>query len=502
MHFIQKNLDRYTMYQVLTSILGFYVLYGLVLSLAGVIIYPLGSLLVSLAVIISVVLLTHYLLVALTKAPANVWSSVITGLILFLLFTPASTPSGLLTLAIVSASAIALKYVVKYRNVHLFNPVALAAVLAGLLGLAHASWWVGTLWFAPVLIVGGLIISLKIRRLHMVLMGVAASLLMVLLYSVIRGEVGVDTFIGLLAISPLWFFMTIMVTEPLSTPAGNKAQLFYGAFIGLLSQIPFAIGPIFNSPELTLVIANLLVWPMTLRGRLTLTCLKVEAVARNTFAYTFQPSFPVRFTAGQYLEWALPHSSPDGRGTRRYFTVASGPQKKNLKLVVRMAEAGSTFKQSLHTFARGSVLHAAQLAGDFVLPSRIDEHKYVFVAGGIGITPFLSHLEFVQDTQQVIDVTLFYCNNHLEDIAYAKKLKDYESLGVQTVHVLQEAPPNWDGESGYLTKEMVKASIPDVAARLVYLSGPPGMVQAYESLFTSLGVPKKNIKTDYFPGLA
>jgi ferredoxin-NADP reductase len=502
MKYIEKIIDQYTMYQVLTTVLGLYVLYGLLLSLTGVIIYPVIGLLLSLVVIMSTVLVTHYVLVSITKAPANVWSSVITALILFLIFTPASTLGGLTALASISALAIALKYVVRYRNVHLFNPVALAAVLASLFGLAYASWWVGTMWFAPVLIAGGLIIVLKIRRLPMVLVGVIASLAMVLVYSLVRGEVGADIFVSLLITSPLWFFMTIMVTEPLSTPAGTKAQIYYGAFIGLLSQIPFAVGSVFNSPELTLIAANLLVWPMTLRGRLTLTCLKVEEVARNTFAYTFRPSFPVRFKAGQYLEWALPHESPDGRGSRRYFTVASSPTKQNLKLVVRMVEAGSSFKQSLQTFSRGSVMHAAQLAGDFVLPTDASKHKYLFVAGGIGITPFLSQLDYLQDKRQPIDASIFYCNNQIEDVAYAKKLNDYEKLGVRTVHVLKDAPENWNGEVGYLTKEMLLTHTPDVAERLVYLSGPPGMVAAYENLLRSLGVPKKNITTDYFPGLA
>jgi len=502
MKYLEKILDRYTMYQVLTTVLGVYVLYGLLLSLIGLIIYPFSGLLLSLGVVLSAVLITHYVLAALTKAPANVWSSVITALILFLIFTPTSTLSGLAILATVSVASIALKYVVRYRNVHLFNPVALAAVVAGLFGLAYASWWVGTLWFAPILIIGGIMVVLKIRRMPMVLVGILASVLMVLIYSLFRGEVSSDIFISLLTTSPLWFFMTIMVTEPLSTPAGTKAQIYYGAFIGLLSQIPFAVGSVFNSPELTLLIANLVVWPMTLRGRLTLMCLKVEKVARNTFAYTFRPSFPVQFQAGQYLEWALPHVSPDGRGTRRYFTIASSPKKQNIRLVVRMVEVGSSFKQSLQTFDRGSVIHAAQLAGDFVLPTDASRHKYLFVAGGIGITPFLSQLDYLQDKRQPIDASLFYCNNQMEDVAYAKKLNDYEKLGVRTVHVLKDAPENWNGEIGYLTKEMLLTYTPDVAERLIYLSGPPGMVAAYENLFRSLGVPKKNITTDYFPGLA
>jgi NAD(P)H-flavin reductase len=87
-------------------------------------------------------------------------------------------------------------------------------------------------------------------------------------------------------------------------------------------------------------------------------------------------------------------------------------------------------------------------------------------------------------------------------VAYAKKLTTYETTGVTTVHVLNNAPSDWGGETGYLTKEMVRRYVPDVTEQKIYLSGPPSMIGAYKKLFSDLGVPSKNITTDYFPGLA
>jgi len=167
-----------------------------------------------------------------------------------------------------------------------------------------------------------------------------------------------------------------------------------------------------------------------------------------------------------------------------------------------MSKAGSSFKRTLQSFAPGRVLHAAQLAGDFVLPADVQKHQYIFVAGGIGITQFLSQLAYLKDTQQQIHATVFYCNNQLEDVAFAQQLHEYEALGVQTIHIITDAPADWDGEVGFLTKEIAQTYVPNISKRLVYLSGPPGMVVAYEQLFRSLGVPKQHIKTDYFSGLA
>ena len=499
---IDKILDRFTMYQVLVTVLGGYIVATLTLSITGLLEFSPSSLLLSLVVVLCSVLFTHYMLVRMTGAPANVWSSIITGLILFLIFSPSATVSGLAVLAFISSLSIIGKYVVRYRQVHVFNPAALTAVVAAVIGIAYASWWVGTVYLTPLLVIGGLLVARKVRRVRMVLVGVAASVLMVGVFGLLQGNFSGAVFATLLLSSPLWFFMTIMVTEPLTTPAGSWAQTLYGGFVGLLSQMPFSVGPLFNSPEFALVIANALVWPLSLRGRLTLTCVQITAVARNIYEYTFRPSFPFTFVAGQYLEYALPHQSPDGRGTRRFFTIASSPTRRNIKLVIKMNPSGSTFKRALGNFGHKNVLYASQLSGDFVLPENVSEHKYVFVAGGIGITPFLSHLQFCADIKQRIDAHLLYCNNQVEDVAYAEKLAAYAPIGLSTTHVLNKPPEQWLGLSGYLTEAMIRATVPDVAERLVYLSGPPAMVGAYEALFQRCGVPKRNIKTDYFPGLA
>ncbi len=169
---------------------------------------------------------------------------------------------------------------------------------------------------------------------------------------------------------------------------------------------------------------------------------------------------------------------------------------------MRTEDKGSSYKEKLKSFQRGDTIQAAQLAGDFVLPKDVAGKKFVFVAGGIGITPFLSQLEYLKDTKQKTDIVLYYCNRTAADIAYAKKLKDYESIGVRTVHVLAEPTSEWSGEIGYLGVHMLKHYSSDVVDRFVYLSGPPGMVDAYKKLFTECGVPKGQIKTVYFPGLA
>ena len=503
MSFVSNFLDRYTMYQVLVTALGAYILLATALSLFGLVTYSVLAILFSLTVILTTALLTHYILVYFTKAPANVWATIITGLILFLLFTPAEAPSDLLKLALITLIAIASKYVIRYRNAHLINPVVSAAVLASLTGIAYASWWVGSIYLFPLVLIGGIAIIMKLRRIPMVTAGIIASVVMVITQSLLSGSFSADTLTNLFFVSPLIFFMTVMVTEPLTTPAGTKAQVLYGVFIGLLSNIPFTIGSFYNSPELTLLVANLLVYPLSLKGRLTLICQNIKKIAKNTYEYSFNSSYKFVYKPGQYLEWALPHHYPDKRGTRRYFTIASSPTEKQIKLAVRMPERnGSSYKQALLNFSPGSVLYGSQLSGDFTLPAKVGKQTYIFIAGGIGITPFRSQLQYLRDSKQKINGHLFYCNKTVEDVAYNSFLESAQNeVGVKITHVIERPPQDWDGESGFITPLMLHRHVTDITNSIVYISGPPRMVGAYERLLRSLNVPAKNIHTDYFPGL-
>ena len=208
----------------------------------------------------------------------------------------------------------------------------------------------------------------------------------------------------------------------------------------------------------------------------------------------------MRFYAGQYLEWMLPHRKPDGRGVRRYFTIASAPHEEVLRLVVRFAENGSTYKQALQKLKSGDRVIAGQRAGDFLLPDE-SETKLAFVAGGIGITPFLSHFWYMAHQAVPRDIPLFYCNNTGADIAYRDMFDDLADSGYcRVVHILaQEKRVGY--EHGLLTKDIIEKHVPDYRERVWYLSGPPGMVYAYSTLLREMGVPRGSIVRDFFPGL-
>ena len=168
--------------------------------------------------------------------------------------------------------------------------------------------------------------------------------------------------------------------------------------------------------------------------------------------------------------------------------------------MVRLSERGSSYKQALQKLTPGEQIIASQLAGDFILPEDTKQ-KLAFVAGGIGITPFLSHFSFMAEQNIPRDVTLFYCNNTATEIAYREKFDALAGDGYcHAVHILAEEETA-DCEHGFLTADIIKQHTPDYKERLWYLSGPSGLVTAYSKLLKKLGVPTQNINHDFFPGL-
>lgn len=255
------------------------------------------------------------------------------------------------------------------------------------------------------------------------------------------------------------------------------------------------------TPELALVLGNILFFPATLRRKLIVPLVKVYEVAKNTFEFSFAKPAGVRFIAGQYMEWMLPHPRPDSRGVRRYFTIASAPAEETLRIAVRFGETMSSYKQALKQMQLGDTVIASQLAGDFTLPEDTTK-KLAFVAGGIGITPFMSHLSDMQLGGNKFETVLFYGNNTEAEIAYRDQLQAFShTLPLKTVHVIaKEVVPAY--EHGYLNKEMIEKYAPDYQERFWYVSGPPGMVNAYKKLLQEMKVPHRQIVCDFFPGLA
>jgi ferredoxin-NADP reductase len=148
---------------------------------------------------------------------------------------------------------------------------------------------------------------------------------------------------------------------------------------------------------------------------------------------------------------------------------------------------------------------AGSIAGDFTLPWS-KKKKLVFIAGGIGVTPFRSMVQYLVDKRESRDVVLFYSNKTESEIAYKDVFEAAQAAGIgfRAVYTLTDktTPPTWTGERGYVDAAMIARTVPDYRERTFFISGPHSMVTAFQKTLHDMGVPRRRIKADFFPGFA
>ena len=128
--------------------------------------------------------------------------------------------------------------------------------------------------------------------------------------------------------------------------------------------------------------------------------------------------------------------------------------------------------------------------------------KIALLGGGIGITPFMSFCKNATDKALSSKITLFYGCRTENDIAFKAELEELsqKNKNLKAVFIVNEPTGQWKGATGIINPEMIKQELPDYKEHMFYTCGPPPMVEAMETLVESLGLPKENLKREYFTG--
>lgn len=506
LNFVDGILNRVTMYRLVLYYLIFLWIAAMGLSHLGLLPYEDSALFISAFFITGVCLLVNEMFARAFKVQTNEESVYITALILTLIISPLNVfHSGVFieTALWASVIAIASKYLIAVRRKHIFNPAAFGVAATALLLGDAASWWVGTAAMLPFVLIGGLLMVRKLRRSDLVWSFLIAAAVAVLATNVGQ-SIGPITVLGRTFLdAPLFFFAFVMLTEPLTSPPTSRKRIAYGALVGVLFAPALHIGSVYSTPELALLIGNVFSYIVSPKQKLSLKLKQKTRIAPDMYDLVFAGGGEMSFKPGQYMEWTLGHKKPDSRGNRRYFTLASSPTERDLHLGVKFYENPSSFKRALLELKAGDMIAAGGLAGDFTLPKHRME-KLVFIAGGIGITPFRSMIKYLLDRGERRDIVVLFSNRKADNIVYAEILEEAEKkLGIRTVHTLtEELPALWRGENGFVDAKMIARTIPDWRERTFYVSGTHAMVAAVEGTLKGMGVPKKRVKTDFFPGFA
>lgn len=211
-----------------------------------------------------------------------------------------------------------------------------------------------------------------------------------------------------------------------------------------------------------------------------------EKTAKDIRTFWFRPEKPFRYIAGQYIELYLPHNNSDTRAQKRWFTLSSPPNLDMVSITTKIILEASSFKKTLGKLKPGDIVDMSLPMGDFVLP-KTKFIPLVFIAGGIGCTPYHSIIASLQNTGETRDITLLYAAKADEEIAF----KDVFSKLGKNFHKYTD---------GTLTAKKVLDIIGDTGKKYFYLSGPEPLVEQLQKEFWEQNIPKNHIYTDFFPG--
>lgn len=234
-----------------------------------------------------------------------------------------------------------------------------------------------------------------------------------------------------------------------------------------------------------------------MNGRL----LHAAVIAEQTLSFTIELEEPLGFRAGQSCDLIL--SSPpydEAKGALRTFTIASPPAEEP-RLTFATRQTGSAFKRSIADAATGLAVEVDGPWGDFLLhddPAR----PAVFLAGGIGITPFRSMIADAIDRHLPHRLTLFYSSRTAATAAFLDEILGWERSqpNLRVIATITGDPPAAVARSGRLTSELIAEHVEREGRPVYYAAGTEAFVAAMRAALESIGVAADDIRTDEFPG--
>lgn len=230
---------------------------------------------------------------------------------------------------------------------------------------------------------------------------------------------------------------------------------------------------------------------------------KVEEIAEGTKAFYFTWPSGFDFRAGQFVDITLlDPPETDAEGDIRAFTLASSPFEDHLMVATRMRD--TAFKRVLGKAPVGLEVGVEGPSGSFTLHKNATKPA-VFLAGGIGITPFLSIARQAAKENLPHSIHLFFSNRRPEDAPFLDELSGLASRNpnfhlIATMAEMGKSHRPWQGEQGFIDGPMLLRHLQELAGPIYYIAGPPAMVVAMRQMLTEAGVDEDDIRTEEFSG--
>jgi ferredoxin-NADP reductase len=228
-----------------------------------------------------------------------------------------------------------------------------------------------------------------------------------------------------------------------------------------------------------------------------------DGLCDGTTALYFEKPGGFKFKPGQFANFTLDSViTTDAGCITRSLSIASAPHEKDLMVAMRMRDTG--FKRIAGALPIGAPFLMEGPYGNLILHRDVGRPA-VFLAGGIGITPFRSMIRHATEVGSAHKIFLFYSIRRLEEAAFLKELREIEELNLRFKFIPTITRPDgisdhWRGELGHITEPMLMSWLPDFQVPIFYIAGPPGMVAGMREMLGVAGVSDDDIRAEEFAG--
>jgi len=213
----------------------------------------------------------------------------------------------------------------------------------------------------------------------------------------------------------------------------------------------------------------------------------------DTYTLNIRQERKIKFKAGQFCFLRL---NKNKLHARHPFTIASSPDEQMLRFTIKNTG------RFTETASKLQVGEEVLIDGPFgIFTERDSENDLVFIAGGVGITPFISMIRDHLFKNKKQNIFLLYCSKTKKDIIFEKELDSINESWLEIVYILNQdniLKSENNFEYGYITKTIVQKYIKNPDSSSFYICGPTAMKSATKKILNDLRIPEKNIHTENF----
>lgn len=222
---------------------------------------------------------------------------------------------------------------------------------------------------------------------------------------------------------------------------------------------------------------------------------EIKKETNEAFTLVVECNKPFLFKPGQFCFLRLDKSKIY---TRHPFTISGSSNEKELQFTLKVY---GEFTKAISNLKKGEKIFVDGPFGIFTLEDTIDneKNKIVFIAGGVGITPFFSIINSNKIAKEKKDITLFYCSKKIKGIIFKKELDEINNNWLKKIYIVsQDECIENINEKGHITKELIKKYSPEVENSTFYICGPEGMKKSVINELKEIGIKNTDIITEDF----